>query len=91
MHLTQTRLSAISIHTPHAGSDPHNGVDAMDDLISIHTPHAGSDQKAAEIEDKSADFNPHSPCGERLVSYAVDSTEGDAFQSTLPMRGATPS
>ena len=36
--------SYISIHTPHAGSDPY--ADYLNDIyggISIHTPHAGSD------------------------------------------------
>ena len=56
----------ISIHTPHAGSDrivPHPPVQAMH--ISIHTPHAGSDNFPVSVASNVADFNPHSPCGER--------------------------
>ena len=34
------------------------------------------------------DFNPHSPCGERLHNYA-GALPCFLFQSTLPMRGAT--
>ena len=33
--------------------------------ISIHTPHAGSDRRGQAVISKNADFNPHSPCGER--------------------------
>ena len=35
-------------------------------------------------------FNPRSPCGERLISSPILTTPY-IFQSTLPMRGATPS
>ena len=35
-----------------------------------------------------SDFNPHSPCGERRRKTA-GSAPPPAFQSTLPMRGAT--
>ena len=35
------------------------------------------------------DFNPRSPCGERLKVSEYDLAR-DEFQSTLPMRGATP-
>ena len=34
--------------------------------ISIHTPHAGSDSDRQSFTSISSDFNPHSPCGERL-------------------------
>ena len=37
-------IRAISIHTPHAGSDYSTGLITRDKLISIHTPHAGSDR-----------------------------------------------
>ena len=35
-----------------------------------------------------SDFNPRSPCGERLDAFAIPSAR-PSFQSTLPMRGAT--
>ena len=37
---------------------------------------------------RSNNFNPHSPCGERLTSRLIMSHSLE-FQSTLPMRGAT--
>ena len=39
---------------------------------------------------RSKNFNPHSPCGERLLSRLQLVWLG-LFQSTLPLRGATPS
>ena len=56
----------ISIHTPHAGSDSRVGSCAIiGHVISIHTPHAGSDSQRVRSRLQPADFNPHSPCGER--------------------------
>ena len=34
--------------------------------ISIHAPHAGSDVGSASLVAETIDFNPRSPCGERL-------------------------
>ena len=56
--------------------------------ISIHAPHAGSDATKKRAFCKSKDFNPRSPCGERLGFHGSPSHEL-TFQSTLPMRGAT--
>ena len=57
-------------------------------LISIHAPHAGSDALPRMSASVLPDFNPRSPCGERPMSMtALEPTV--AFQSTLPMRGAT--
>ena len=56
--------------------------------ISIHTPHAGSDFGIDRIGPAEDDFNPHSPCGERLVCHQFGKA-ARRFQSTLPMRGAT--
>ena len=55
----------ISIHTPHVGSDIDDGNDPVCINISIHTPHVGSDIDHAVTFGTEADFNPHSPCGER--------------------------
>ena len=79
----------ISIHTPHAGSDflrlqSHR----YRRQISIHTPHAGSDNRRTNSKSKIANFNPHSPCGERPGCW-LSVTTPRLFQSTLPMRGAT--
>ena len=56
--------------------------------ISIHAPHAGSDVSGATPSTRLFDFNPRSPCGERLLERYC---RGNylKFQSTLPMRGAT--
>ena len=56
--------------------------------ISIHAPLAGSDVMACSSASTLLDFNPRSPCGERLpwipfLSLMI------RFQSTLPLRGAT--
>ena len=60
---------AISIHTPHAGSDPDGAENKHPfQTISIHTPHAGSDKVCIYIFANQQDFNPHSPCGERPFS-----------------------
>ena len=124
---------AISIHAPHAGSDPSAppqppwqeyfnprspcgerllhveepftrysfqstlpmrgatvdfAVLAVEAAISIHAPHAGSDHTGMLCALGPGDFNPRSPCGERLGGSA-GSTLSFRFQSTLPMRGAT--
>ena len=68
----------ISIHTPLAGSDVCGRISVDGEFISIHTPLAGSDPQAAATSERASDFNPHSPCGERLgitqsgVADAVD-------------------
>ena len=58
-------------------------------LISIHAPRAGSDRLCSGWSDNSHNFNPRSPCGERPVSDATIYWPFK-FQSTLPVRGATP-
>ena len=40
---------------------------AKTSVISIHAPHAGSDCRARHDVNLSIDFNPRSPCGERLA------------------------
>ena len=56
--------------------------------ISIHAPRAGSDDRPATLPGVPMNFNPRSPCGERLM--AIEGIEKDfKFQSTLPVRGAT--
>ena len=56
--------------------------------ISIHAPHAGSDRRQNSTSRIYKNFNPRSPCGERLGVVGVFSSLS-IFQSTLPMRGAT--
>ena len=80
--------SVISIHTPLAGSDRRRVVLCPAAGISIHTPLAGSDGRRRTSGRGRSYFNPHSPCGER-PSKAENRKEAKAFQSTLPLRGAT--
>ncbi len=56
--------------------------------ISIHAPRAGSDQGQRVRSRQECDFNPRSPCGERLASCCTRRSSR-SFQSTLPVRGAT--
>ena len=65
----QSECRSISIHTPLAGSDAMPELFVRDRLrISIHTPLAGSDEPASATPSAPGNFNPHSPCGERLWS-----------------------
>ena len=56
--------------------------------ISIHAPRAGSDANVYRDPIHHNNFNPRSPCGERLKA-AVVAYFREKFQSTLPVRGAT--
>jgi len=55
----------ISIHAPHAGSDPGDDERRVSLKISIHAPHAGSDGHFNMRGTHHDDFNPRSPRGER--------------------------
>ena len=56
--------------------------------ISIHAPRVGSDDLLATWVSGVCNFNPRSPCGERLRRSMVVICSG-VFQSTLPVWGAT--
>ena len=71
-------ISGISIHAPRAGSD----VLRINPLyyilaISIHAPRAGSDFYGRRRGCDPLNFNPRSPCGERLGGDSVVQREGD--------------
>ena len=79
----------ISIHAPLAGCDAARKSCGSRRIISIHAPLAGCDSPLYNYEDTYRDFNPRTPCGVRpasVVSWASITT----FQSTHPLRGATP-
>ena len=57
----------ISIHAPLAGSDAKDVAAIKEHRISIHAPLAGSDSVHLEGRYRVPDFNPRSPCGERLI------------------------
>jgi len=56
--------------------------------ISIHAPRVGSDTSYAVNNCSYYDFNPRSPCGERQPCFLCF-LPNRAFQSTLPVWGAT--
>ena len=62
---------------------------AIRPAISIHAPLAGSDYVAPFLGSVYRYFNPRSPCGERRPRHDYTAAIVQ-FQSTLPLRGATP-
>ena len=66
----QAEKKAISIHAPRVGSDKiGSSFKAVAD-ISIHAPRVGSDEGYTLWRTAWYDFNPRSPCGERLEAIA---------------------
>ena len=63
--------------------------DRVELIISIHAPLAGSDLPIATLTFSGSNFNPRSPCGERPTTWEAYVLPRQ-FQSTLPLRGATP-
>ena len=57
--------------------------------ISIHAPLAGCDQECIRPIRRAFHFNPRTPCGVRPTPRAL-CTGSIKFQSTHPLRGATP-
>ena len=78
----------ISIHAPRVGSDEHLEPRKKYISISIHAPRVGSDRNDLLQFLLYSDFNPRSPCGERQGLSALPCPWA-AFQSTLPVWGAT--
>ena len=78
----------ISIHAPRTGSDDARFHALAHVHISIHAPRTGSDKPCLLAQHQKADFNPRSPHGERR-DFCRKSGRNQAFQSTLPARGAT--
>ena len=89
--MRSSEFGKISIHAPRTGSDRadarHGAASAE---ISIHAPRTGSDRCPMIQTAVVAHFNPRSPHGERLNRFSHLPCI-DAFQSTLPARGATSS
>ena len=78
----------ISIHAPRGGSDDAADPGTVIYIISIHAPRGGSDLAFFFVSLCSINFNPRSPWGERRDDLAGD-CRASAFQSTLPVGGAT--
>ena len=57
--------------------------------ISIHAPLAGCDKKPSPSPRRTFNFNPRTPCGVRLFGIS-ELLHQLLFQSTHPLRGATP-
>ena len=71
------------------GATGWGGVQLWEVVISIHAPRVGSDGLPLQQRWRRSNFNPRSPCGERLLrSIFFDANR--EFQSTLPVWGATP-
>ena len=60
----------------------------LNDQISIHALLAESDDLIQYRKRPGNDFNPRSPCGERLATINL-ATKYEKFQSTLSLRRAT--
>ena len=69
-------------------SDIHAVAGTPQTPISIHALRKESDPGTLRLTKRSKNFNPHSPCGERLHT-TFDSKVLSLFQFTLPLRGAT--
>ena len=79
----------ISIHPPRAGRDDVCPRNRVYEKISIHPPRAGRDLYFSSSLLTLGHFNPPSPCGEGRIGL-WKSGGADSFQSTLPVRGGTP-
>ena len=88
-NLVQPKLTRFQSTLPMRGATHSCKSCFKQEQISIHAPHAGSDWRPPAWWSPDSDFNPRSPCGERPKRSARLPPEG-RFQSTLPMRGATP-
>ena len=83
------RAQRISTHAPRTGSDDGDELDMERcDTISTHAPRTGSDTAQHPDSPRGGHFNPRSPHGERhAMAWAIQRV--NAFQPTLPARGAT--
>ena len=79
----------ISIHAPRGGSDGAQILFAgLDDVISIHAPRGGSDS-ATSTAPHGSEISIHAPRGgsDHFSRWSIP--RSTAFQSTLPVGGAT--
>ena len=89
LHSVFQKGTIISTHAPRTGSDLSGRRGARDCPISTHAPRTGSDYMLPmSSQPPPRHFNPRSPHGERLHTL-LDNSQFDAFQPTLPARGAT--
>ena len=83
-------LAGISIHAPREGSDGFCRFLVSQLGISIHAPREGSDQRGQIARDARLDISIHAPRegSDALICFWLRGST--VFQSTLPVRGATP-
>ena len=82
-------IKGISIHAPRAGSDDGRAVErAATTMISIHAPRAGSD-RSLETRPYTRTISIHAPRAGSDHRAHREPKAIQAFQSTLPVRGAT--
>ncbi len=85
---TDLTLTSVSIHAPNEGSDANNVCLRFIWYVSIHAPNEGSDVNSIFFI-LSPIVSIHAPNeGSDLIRSPI-STRIKAFQSTLPMKGAT--
>ena len=81
---------AVSIHAPRAGRDYRLFLVHTPAQVSIHAPRVGRDRCRPWPTLFLQSFNPRAPCGARRPAIGA-AASGAPFQSTRPVRGATPS
>ena len=87
--MTVNGVNAISIHAPRVGSDEDSAVILFCGAIFQSTlPVWGATRGRYRRAGAGRNFNPRSPCGERLTC-ASNKKIPTPFQSTLPVWGAT--
>ena len=75
----------ISIHAPRVGSDSRKSkFKRLKRTISIHAPRVGSDIFSSARKRKLTDFNPRSPCGERLANIITTNSSTTNFNPRSP-------
>ena len=75
---------------PVRGATVGDGDGVADEAVSIHAPRVGRDRCRPWPTLFLQSFNPRAPCGARRPAIGA-AASGAPFQSTRPVRGATPS
>ena len=81
-------LDSISIHAPRVGSDTVSWYQSKDFVISIHAPRVGSDRRETE-HPRGSRISIHAPRVGSDPWKRLKRRPLQAFQSTLPVWGAT--
>ena len=85
---SSSKVLSFQSTLPVWGATANSSTKPLKPLISIHAPRVGSDTASCRFKESSRYFNPRSPCGERRFYSGPDAPD-PAFQSTLPVWGAT--